>query len=389
MFIIFGKIKKHFTNHKKRYLIILGVLVIILIFAGGTLAGYFVFKQNQKPSTSDQIQQNIYVEFISEIYDKIKENYWNKITDEELSTIFKLASEKLTNNQQNLVSTDKNGVREMVIKITETMDQNKKKEFSTQLAHLVLVNLKPFGRSALYTQKEKEDLKDKVQNVNPETQKIEPTVYGKLVRPDILHLYISRISPTVLDDLKKETEKFDNIDGLNTLILDLRGNVGGSLDVLLYLLGPFIGPNQYAFEIFQQGNYEPLKTKIGWLPSLVRYKKVVILADENTQSSAEVMLATFKKYNVGIFIGTKTKGWGTIEKVYEIEHQIDSQEKYSIFLVNYLTVRDDNQPIEGSGVEPTIDINDPNWEDKLFEYFSYDELIKAVKEVWNTAPGEI
>ncbi|PJE57690.1 MAG: hypothetical protein COU82_00630, partial [Candidatus Portnoybacteria bacterium CG10_big_fil_rev_8_21_14_0_10_38_18] len=78
-----------------------------------------------------------------------------------------------------------------------------------------------------------------------------------------------------------------------------------------------------------------------------------------------------------------------IEKVYEMDNQIDANEKYSMFLVNHLTLRDDNQPIEGAGVEPTIDINDPTWENKLLEYFNSDELVKAVKEVWNTPPGEI
>jgi len=387
--INFKKIKKYLTEHKKRYLIILGILIIILIFGGGAIAGYFIFRQNQKPQFQEQAQENIYVEFLSEIYDKIQENYWNKIPDEELANLFRLGAEKLTQAPQNLSSADKKGVSEMVTNILEKIEESKKKEFSAELAHLVLVNLKPFGRSALYVKKDEENLKNRVQNINPETGKVEPSVSGKLVRPTILHLYISKISPTTVDDLKKETEKFDNTEGLNALILDLRGNVGGSLDILPYLLGPFIGPNRYAFEIFQQGNYDPLKTKFGWLPGLVRYKKVVILADGNTQSSAEVMVATLKEYNVGIFVGTKTKGWGTIEKVYEMDNQIDANEKYSMFLVNHLTLRDDNQPIEGAGVEPTIDINDPTWENKLLEYFNSDELVKAVKEVWNTPPGEI
>ena len=379
------KIKK---SKKKLYFIIGGVLILIILFAGSAIGGYFYFKHDQK-TPAEQTSKNIYIEFLSEIYDKIQENYWNKIPDEELANLFRLGAEKLTQAPQNLSSANKKGVSEMVTNILEKIEESKKKQFSAELAHLVLWNLKPFGRSALYVKKDEENLKNRVQNVNPETGEIEPTVFGKLVRPEILHLYISKISPTTVDDLKKETEKFDNTEGLNTLILDLRGNVGGSLDILPYLLGPFIGPNRYAFEIFQQGNYDPLKTKFGWLPGLVRYKKVVILADGNTQSSAEVMIATLKEYNVGVFVGTKTKGWGTIEKVYEIDHQIDADEKYSIFLVNHLTLRDDNQPIEEAGVDPTIDINDPGWEDKLFEYFNSNELIKTVKEVWNSPPGKI
>jgi len=381
---IFKKIKKHILNHKKRYLIILVILIILILTIGGILVGYSLSSKSQKPQqVQEQSQKNIYMEFISEVYDKIQENYWNKINDEELITLFELAMGKITNQPQEISPANKEGLAKTIIAITEKMDEDKKKQFLPQLAHLVLVNLKPFGRSALYVKKDEENLKNKVENVNPETGKIEPTVSGELVRPDILHLYISKMSPTTVEDLKKETEKFDNIEGLNTLILDLRGNIGGSLDVIQYLLGPFIGPNRYAFELFQQADYDPFKTKLGWLPSLVRYKKVVILADNNTQSSAEVMLAALKEYNVGVFVGIKTKGWGTIEMVYELKNQINPDEKYSVFLVNHLTLRDDNQPIEGAGVEPTIDINDPKWKDKLNEYFNDDELIKAVEETWN------
>ena len=441
------KIKKHFIAHKKRYFIILGILILVIILGGG-IGSYFYFQDKQKPIIQEE--KNIYISFLSEVYDKIKENYWNKMSDEELSLLFKLAAEKMTTKTQEVSPPSKEGLSNMIENIIKEMDETKKKQFSAQLAHLVLLNLKPFGRSALYVKKDEESLKNKVQNINPQEnlyadlgindtaseeelkeayrQKVnelddqtteeakqqlekikyayevlsnaenkkrydqtrtEPTVFGELVQPDILRLYISKISPTTLDDLKKETEKFDNTAGLNTLILDLRDNIGGSLDILQYLLGPFIGPNRYAFEIFQQGNYDPLKTKFGWLPSLVRYKRVVILANEKTQSSAEVMAATLKKYNVGVLVGTKTKGWGTIEKVYEIENQIDPNEKYSIFLVNHLTIRDDNQPIEGVGVEPTINTEDKNWKNKLNEYFNYKELNDAVEKVWDTPPGKI
>jgi len=64
-----------------------------------------------------------------------------------------------------------------------------------------------------------------------------------------------------------------------------------------------------------------------------------------------------------------------------LENQLNSDKKYSMFLVHRLTLRDDGQPIEGKGVEPLININNPNWEKELYQYFHYQELINAVKEV--------
>jgi C-terminal processing protease CtpA/Prc len=230
----------------------------------------------------------------------------------------------------------------------------------------------------------KETLTQSEKKEKYDQQGIESTVYAKLVRPNILLLRIKQLSPVTYEEIQKATNDIDKNAGpnLNTLILDLRGNVGGSFDVLPYFLGFFIGKDQYAYEWYQQGNYTPFKTVVGWLPGLVRYKKVVTLIDEQVQSSAEVMAATLKKYNVGVVIGTKTKGWGTIEKVFPIDNQIDNQETYSMFLVHHITLRDDNQPIEGRGVDPTININDKNWQEQLNAYFNYQPLINAVKEIW-------
>ena len=427
----------------KRYL---WVLVLVVVFSLGIATSYFYFQKNQATLTSikTEAEKDAYLKFLSEVYDKIKENYWESLTDEQLGNLFKLGIEKLTNKPQDGKIKDKTDFLEMSENIMKIVKPDKKKEFVTQLTNLVLTNLKPAGRSALYTVQDKENLANKVRNINPETdlyltlglgkdaseeevdeayqnklaelsrddsqeaqnklelikyayqilsntgQKenydqagIEPTVFAKLVRSNILHLYIKKMSPATLDELKKETEKNDNKDGLDTLILDLRANIGGSIDILPYLLGPFIGKNQYAFEFFHQEEYTPFKTKTGWLPSLIRYKKVVILIDDQTQSSAEVMAATLKKYNVGITVGTTTKGWGTIESVINIDQRIDPNEKYSIFLVHSLTLRENNQPIQGNGINPLISINDLDWEQQLSAYFDHNELIKAVMEVWN------
>ena len=88
-----------------------------------------------------------------------------------------------------------------------------------------------------------------------------------------------------------------------------------------------------------------------------------------------------KKYNVGVLIGVPTKGWGTVEKVFPIENQIDSKQKFSMLLVHSLTLRDDGQPIEGRGVDPTINLNDKDWPQQLMAYFNYPELVSVVREL--------
>ncbi|MBI2338435.1 hypothetical protein HYU95_04600 [Candidatus Daviesbacteria bacterium] len=83
-------------------------------------------------------------------------------------------------------------------------------------------------------------------------------------------------------------------------------------------------------------------------------------------------------------VGTPTKGWGTVERVFPLDNQISKEEKYSLFLVHSLTLRDDNLPIEGRGVEPDVNITDTNWPQKLLLYFNNPALIDNTAKILST-----
>lgn len=434
---------------------LVGVVVTLLIFSSGVLSGYYL------PAQLTPIISNAYsklpfsrqeptVAFLLEIYGKIKSEYWEDLSDEHLSVYFEQMIKKHHSVNESLVSHDYQGVEKLLSRLIKQMDQNRRKEFVVNVAKDVLANLRPDGRSGLYTQKMETNLKNLVQNINPgkdlykdigleknaplekvqqvakemeqkleedkrkattpearediaqklatiryaedvltipekkdkyDTYGIEPTVFTKLISPKVLHIQMKRMSPATFDEFKKAIEGFDKEGGPTGLILDLRGNIGGSLDITTLLLGSFLGPNQVSFDLFRRGKYEPVRTGIDKLPGVVRFKTMVVLVDENGQSSAENLAVVFKRYNLGVVLGKKTKGWGTIEKLYPLKNQIDPNEQYSIFLVNHVTIRDDGLPIEGRGVEPHILIDDPSWDKKLFEDVRRDDLVDDVNKV--------
>lgn len=437
-----GQIKNHFTNYRRPYKIVSYVLIILVIFATGSLAGYFYAAKNITDNPADNTNKSIHIAFLLEIYDKIKEHYWDKISDEQLANLYRLGSEKITTAPQQLNSQNREGVKNLLERILNPLDEVKKKEFVVNLGDVVLANLNPFSRSRLYTTKKQQALQNEIKNIDPQTnlydilgitktaspddikkafeqkseplksnpsldaqakladlnrayqalgttetkQKYdqagaEPVIYTKITPPDIAYLSIKKISPTILQEFQKAVNELDKQTALNTLILDLRDNIGGDIDTLPYFLGFFLGSNQYAYETFHQGDTKPFKTATSLLPSLARYKKIVVLINNGTQSSTEVIAATFKKYHVGVIIGDKSKGWGTIESIYPLNTQIDPNETYSMLMVHSVTLRDDGQPIEGRGVEPMIYLSDTKWPDKLLSYFNYPVLIEAVKEV--------
>lgn len=94
-----------------------------------------------------------------------------------------------------------------------------------------------------------------------------------------------------------------------------------------------------------------------------------------------MLAASLKKYKIGVLIGTNTKEWGSVERVFPIVNQFTPTEKYSIFLVHSITLRDDNLPIEGRGIAPNIDIKNSNWENELFNYYKNSTLNFYVKQI--------
>ncbi len=415
-------------------------IAFLVVLTIGISVGYFLHqpKPSQQANPDDPDQN--YVSFVSEVYDIIKDNHWQELKEEDLNNLFLLGIQKitgLTDTQELKTKADLQDYLSTVFKQYQQDDQ--KQEFSTTLTDMVLSNLTPFGRSRLYTKKEQDNLSNTVANINPdvdqyqvlgvekdasvddinsayqdkikdldpekdaqvisqlETAKntlsdqfskslydehgIEPSVTVKVMEPDTLYLKISKFTLTTFEEMVNQLDKTYQTKKLTNLIIDLRDNIGGNIDSLPYFLGPFIGNDQYAYQFFHQGDKTDFKTKTGWLESLVPYKKVVVLINENSQSTAELMASALKKYNVGILVGTPTKGWGTVEKVFPITTSIDDSTTYSVFLVHSLTLREDGQPIEENKVLPTVDITSKSWQKELFSYYSDQTLVDQVSSL--------
>ena len=94
----------------------------------------------------------------------------------------------------------------------------------------------------------------------------------------------------------------------------------------------------------------------------------------------------FKKFNLARVVGETTRGWGTVENTYPLTTVIDPSETYSLLLVNSLTLRDDNLPIEGRGVDPDVNVKNLNWKNELGRIFRNTSLIKAVTEMESAPP---
>lgn len=113
----------------------------------------------------------------------------------------------------------------------------------------------------------------------------------------------------LLNDLQKEK----NLDGL---VIDLRGNGGGSLDEANQLTGLFIdqGP---TVQIRSSSKTEVLEDPD---PEIVYGGPLIVLVDRLSASASEIFAGAIQDYGRGLLMGSPTFGKGTVQSVRPLNH---------------------------------------------------------------------
>lgn len=387
-------------------------------------------------------EEDLYVRFDMEVFDIIMGEYWQKGEEKDLAEIYRLALARARGtSEEQLPTPDRTGTAQMLRDAFDQTPEDKKKALAVDTAIIVLANLAPQGRSGLLSDTQEQEFRDAANNIDRETdlyeklgvqktatpeevqeayttkaaelaassspqaqeelQQVEKakevladagsrTIYDETqILPSVvsriigstLYLDLSKVTPATLQEFVNTLEKTKDNPQLTTMIIDVRGNVGGTLDFAKYLYALFVGPNQYAFDLFHQGELQVERTPaVPKIASLSNFKEIAILTDEMSQSTAELTATVFKRSRLATIIGTKTRGWGTVENTFPIETRLSDDETFSVLLVHSLTVREDGEPIEGRGVDPHIDITAANWRQEVQTAFRTRGFASAIFE---------
>ena len=120
-------------------------------------------------------------------------------------------------------------------------------------------------------------------------------------------------------DIKKEILKLKN-ENVSGIIMDLRGNGGGSLKTAIDITGFFIDQGPVVQVKSIGGRKEVLKDQDS---SIIWNGPLVILVNEFTASASEILAAALQDYNRAIIIGSKqTYGKGTVQNVLSLNQFI-------------------------------------------------------------------
>lgn len=169
-------------------------------------------------------------------------------------------------------------------------------------------------------------------------------VVSKELDSNIHYIKINSFTASVSWDFKKVIDEIKNPED-KVLVIDLKDNTGGltssSTDILDFLLPACTT----SYIVYRDGYIYSYYSD----DSQIKFKKILVLVNEYSASSSEILALGLKKYlNNVVIIGHPTVGKGVGQIVYE-----DKAKKYVIYLVSfYWNVMEKN--IMGEKIHPDI-----------------------------------
>lgn len=116
-------------------------------------------------------------------------------------------------------------------------------------------------------------------------------------------------------DVRRLIEELEQ-DGLEGLVIDLRGNGGGHLSEATSLTGLFIDNGPVVQLKDTNGRIEVLDDPV---PAATYNGPLVVMVDRFSASASEIFAAAIQDYRRGVVIGQRTFGKGTVQNLYILD----------------------------------------------------------------------
>ena len=143
-----------------------------------------------------------------------------------------------------------------------------------------------------------------------ENIKVNP-VEGKVLENKIGYIEFSSFDEGTAEDFKAKFEELQK-QGIESLIIDLRNNGGGIVDEALEIAGYILDKDSVIlYEVDKNNNEEVEKTENDPIINI----PIILLTNENTASSSEILAGALKDHGKAKIVGTKTFGKGVIQQL--------------------------------------------------------------------------
>lgn len=193
------------------------------------------------------------------------------------------------------------------------------------------------------------------------------TVESKMLEDKIGYLAVSEFDSVTYDQYEEGLNELED-QGMEALVVDLRGNPGGNLQTVCDILDLMLPEGLIVYTEDKNGERQDMTSDEEHQFTL----PMTVLVDGNSASASEIYAGAIQDYGLGKIVGTKTYGKGVVQKIFDLKDGTCVK----LTIAEYYTPKGRN--INGKGITPDVEIK-----------YEYDEenpqadnqLEKAVEEL--------
>ncbi|HWC52029.1 MAG TPA: S41 family peptidase, partial [Chitinophagaceae bacterium] len=136
-----------------------------------------------------------------------------------------------------------------------------------------------------------------------------------MIDPQTGYIKLNKFSEQTYIDFMKSLEALQK-QGMQQLILDLRGNGGGFMNEAVDIADEFLDDNKLI--VYTKGINSPKQEYKAKRPGLFETGKLTVLVDELTASASEVLAGALQDWDRAKIIGRRTFGKGLVQQQYPL-----------------------------------------------------------------------
>ena len=193
----------------------------------------------------------------------------------------------------------------------------------------------------------KRDDNEKTVRLKVDTIEIK-SVSSKIINQDdkkIGYIRTTIFANNTYEQFKKELDKLED-EGIDGLVIDLRGNSGGHLSTAEQILSLFLDSSHPIYQIKSKDSQNTYYST----GNETKNYKISILIDGNSASASEVVTSALVEQYSAKTVGKKSYGKGTVQEL----QTLSDGDQYKLTTKSWLTSK--GKVIDGKGIEPDYDV---------------------------------
>jgi carboxyl-terminal processing protease len=132
-----------------------------------------------------------------------------------------------------------------------------------------------------------------------------------MLNNEIGYIKINQFARTTYDEFVKAVTKLKS-EGMSKIIVDLRGNGGGYLDIAIKIADQFLDENKLI--VYTMGRAKPREDYFSTAEGICQNDSLVILIDELSASASEIVAGAIQDNDRGLIIGRRSFGKGLVQE---------------------------------------------------------------------------